>query len=258
MDVGETIGKGISVLLAPLVALGSFVRGARLVHAEGVVYRADVRAITTEGTTEGAPGALAQRLAGPAIVRFSHAGSVLGIGVRFGTPPVAVPEPGVPVQDLILISVRSLLDLRKAARLTDVHDFLANTYYTLARSRAAGLGLVELRLVPHEAVGEARSALSVDASRNARLEREVAAGAAALQLELRQIAPGAPWQPLDTVSLTARIDIDQGKLRFDPYHAGLGLEPAGFLQGLRWAVYPASQLGRELRHALAAWWSRTR
>jgi hypothetical protein len=254
MDVGETIGKGISALVAPLAALGGFLRGARLFHAEGVVYRADVRAIATEG----ALGALAERLAGPAIVRLSRGGgSVLGVAVRFGTPPVVVPEPGTPVQDLLLISVRRLVELPAAARLTDVHDFLANTYYTIARSRAAGLGLVELRLVPVERIGEARSALGVDASRDARLERDVALGAAVLRLELRQIAPGAPWQPLDTITLTARADIDQAKLRFNPYHASLGLEPAGFLQGTRWAVYPASELGRALRRALGAWWSRT-
>lgn len=253
MDVGETIGKGISVLLAPIGALGSFLRGARLVHAQGVVYRADVRPDATEGPL----GALAASLAGPAIVRLSGSGPVLGVAVRFGTPPVAVPEPGAPVQDLILLSVRRLADLPRAGRLTEVRDFLANTYYTIAHSRVAGLGLVELRLVAREAIGEARSAIDAAGSRDARLEREVAAWAAVLRLELRQIAPGALWQPVATLTLTGRADVDQAALDFNPYHADLGLEPAGFLQGLRWAVYPASQFGRAIRRQLDAWWART-
>jgi hypothetical protein len=254
MDVGETIGKGIGVLLAPLAALGSFLRGERLFHADGVVYRAEASAAAKDG----ALGALAQRLAGPAIVRLSRGGPVLGVAVRFGTPPVAVPGPGTPVQDLILISVRDLRELPIAARLTDARDFLANTYFTIAHSRAAGLGEVELRLVPRERIAEAREASSVEASRAARLEREVAAGAAVFQLELRQIAPGAPWQALVTVTLTERADIDQEALRFNPCRADLGLEPAGFVQGLRWAVYPASQLGRDLRRWIETALSRRR
>ncbi len=243
MDVGETIGKGVGVILAPLAAVGSFLRGARLVHAQGVVYRADVRATAEEG----ALGALAERLAGPAIVRLSSAGAALGAALRFGA--------GAP-QDLILLSLRSLRDLPIAARLTDGRDYLANTYFTIARSRAAGLGEVELRLVPRERIGVARDAIEgAGGDRDARLAREVAAGAAVFDLELREIASGAPWQPLAVITLTGRAEVDQEALRFNPYHAGLGLEPAGFLQGLRWAVYPAAQLGRALRRELAEWWS---
>ncbi len=158
---------------------------------------------------------------------------------------------------MIFLSVPRLIDLPIAAKLTDARDFLANTYFTIAHSRAPGLGLVELRLVPRERIGEARSALTVEATRAARLAREVAAFAAVLQLELRQISPGGQWEPVATVTLTGRADVDQEKLDFDPYHDGLGLSPAGFLQGLRWAVYPASQLGRRIRHRLDAWWSAT-
>ncbi len=95
MDAGETIGKGISVLVAPLAALGSFLRGARLVHTHGEVYRADV----SDDATVGAQRTLAQRLAGPAIVRLSASGGALGVAVRFGTPPVSVPAPGTAFQD---------------------------------------------------------------------------------------------------------------------------------------------------------------
>jgi hypothetical protein len=253
MDTGEMIGKGVSVLLAPLAALGSFLRGARLFHPRGVVYRADVRAEVTEG----AVGVLGRRLAGPALVRLSSAGPVLGVAVRFGSPPVAVPSQGTPLQDLILLSVPRLADLPVAARLTEPRDFLANSYYAIAHSRAEGLGVVELRLVPRERIGEARSALDADTARDDRLEREVAAWAAVFELEVRQVARGAPWQPVATVTLTGQAEVDQEKLDLNPYHDGLGLVPAGFLQGLRWAVYPASQLGRRLRRGLDAWRSRT-
>lgn len=251
MDLGETIGKGIGVLLAPLAALSSFGRGTRLFHADGAVYRAEVRA----DVTDGALGALAHRLAGPAIVRVS-AGAVPGVAVRFGTAPVAAPAPGTLVQDLILLSVRSLLQLPIAAWLTDARGFLANTYFAIGQARAAGLGLVELRLVPAALRAAGGAPAGVEEDRFARLDRRVAEGTAALRLELKRIEPTAPWQDVATMTLTGRADLDQEALGFNPYRARLGLEPAGFLQGLRWAVYPASQLGRDLRHRLAAWWAR--
>ncbi len=249
MDVGGTIGKVLGLLLAPPAALGSFLRGTRLVHARGVVYRAEVRA----DAAELALGALARRLVGPAIVRLSTGGSALGVAVRFRTTPAAAAAPGALVQDLVFLSVPHLWQIPIAARLTDEHDFLANTYFTIARSRVAGLGLVELRLVPQAPAGEvpAGSVATVDEERRERLDRATLAGTAVLHLELRPVVPGATWQALATLTLTGRAHLDAEALRFNPYHAALGIEPAGFLQGLRWATYPASQIGRALRRRLA-------
>jgi hypothetical protein len=73
-----------------------------------------------------------------------------------------------------------------------------------------------------------------------------------LRLEVQQDEPDAPWEPLADVTLREPADIDQEALGFDPFRAGLGIEPVGFVQGLRWAVYPASQLGRALRRRLSS------
>ena len=62
MDVGGAIGRVLGVLVAPAAAVSSFIRGARIFHPDGVVYRADVHA----DITEGALGRLAGRLAKPA------------------------------------------------------------------------------------------------------------------------------------------------------------------------------------------------
>ena len=58
------------------------------------------------------------------------------------------------------------------------------------------------------------------------------------------------WQALSTVVLRERVNVDQADLHFSPFRAGAGMKAVGFFQGLRWAVYPASQVGRELRRRL--------
>ncbi|MEO5730419.1 MAG: hypothetical protein ABI134_21320, partial [Byssovorax sp.] len=65
MDLGGAIGRATGVLAAPVAALSSFIRGARIFHPEGVVYRADVHA----DVTEGALGEIGRRLAGSALAR---------------------------------------------------------------------------------------------------------------------------------------------------------------------------------------------
>ncbi len=117
MDVGGALGRAIGLLIAPAAAVSSFIRGARIFHPDGVVYRADVLA----DATEGALGKLGRRLAGPALARFSGGTrrekpgtsprDLLGVALRFNTPPVAVPGPDSRSQDLLLISVQHLWQL---------------------------------------------------------------------------------------------------------------------------------------------------
>jgi hypothetical protein len=253
MNVGEAIGRVFGVLAAPVAAVSSFVRGARIFHPDGVVYRADVHA----DVTEGALGALAGRLAGPALVRLSGAmrrdkagtspRDVLGVALRFNTPPGAGPAPGSRSQDLLLLSIQHLWQLPVGAMLTDPRDFLANDYHAIVPFRVEELGVVKFRLVPEGRAAEGDAAMS----RLERLERAVRQGRAVLRLQVKSEEPGAEWKALATVALKERVDIDQAALELTPSHDGAGIKPVGFFQGLRWAVYPASQVGRELRRRLA-------
>ncbi len=250
MDIGGAIGRGVGVLFAPAAAIGSFVRGARIFHPDGVVYRADVYA----DVTDGALGNLAARLAGPALVRLSSAmrrekagaspRDILGVALRFNAPQGAGAAPRS--QDLILLSIAHLWQLPIGALLTNPRDFLANDYHAILPSRAEGVGVVTFRLVPE--VGAAEGEEETD--RLERLEQSVRQGRAVFRLQVKSDERGAPWRALATVALRRRVDIDQESLQFTPFHDGAGVKPVGFLQGLRWAVYPASQAGRELRRRL--------
>ena len=240
MEASATIGRVIGLLAAPAAALGSLLRGARLFHPEGVLYRAEVRPL--------AGGALARSLAGPALVRLSGAlwrakagenegaepalPDILGAAVRF--------QPGeATAQDLLFATFRSAALLPLGLFTTDVHDFLGNTYYAGLPFEAPELGRVELRLDPQPTPPSGRD-------RREKLQRAVAAGLAVLWLEARQQHPGAPWRRLAALELRERVPGGGETLRFDPFHAGLGIQPVGLLQTVRGVVYPASQLGRML------------
>ena len=254
MDLGGAIGRMVGVLLAPAAAVGSFVRGARIFHPDGVVYRADVHPDVTQGVL----GKLARRLAGRALVRFSgglrrdKAGTsprdVLGVALRFNTPQGADPAPGPRAQDLLLLSFQHLWQLPSAALLTNPRDFLANDYHAILPFRVGRLGVVKFRIVPE--VGAVAAAGDEEMGRVERLSRAVRQGRAVLRLQVVGAERGADWMALATVVLRESVDIDQADLRFTPFHAGAGIAPVGFLQGMRWAVYPASQAGRDLRRRL--------
>jgi hypothetical protein len=239
MGLLEALGRGVGGVVAPVAALGSLTRGARLFHPDGVVYRADVRALQAEG----ALGDLARRLEGPAIIRLSGAlfrhrpgrtlPDVLGAAVRFGA-----------AQDLLFATFRRSYELPVAMLATNAGDFLANEYYTVLPSDIPGREGVTFRLVPFHPSPPGRD-------RRERLARAVADGAASFELEARRAYAG-PWTSFASITLRERADVDQEELRFNPFHDGLGIVPHGFLQAVRAAVYPASQIGRALAHGLRA------
>jgi hypothetical protein len=52
------------------------------------------------------------------------------------------------------------------------------------------------------------------------------------------------FQQLLRIDLTGFEAIDQGRLRFDPFRNGRGIEPVGFVHNLRRAAYWTSQRAR--------------
>jgi hypothetical protein len=232
----ETAGRLAGSLLAPLVAAGAAWRRSRFVHAHGLLFRAVV-----EPAAEGPPAsALAARLAGPALVRLSSAiwdderrPDLLGAAVRFGGGPGG--EPGPRAQDLLLTTARHAWTTLPALWSTQRHDWLANEYFTMAPLRDGGWGTLHLRLVGSRGGGAGRD-------RDDRLVRAVEAGKASFLLEARPAVGGGRWSPVVKVVLRER-DASGAAVRFDPFRAGAGLEPVGFLNALRRAAYPASRVG---------------
>lgn len=241
MRLREAIGRAIGGVFAPLAALGGLIRGARLFHPEGVVYRAQVTPIATEG----AVGELAQRLAGPALVRFSGAlwrrahraavPEILGAAVRFTRNPKPEARAAHGDQDLLFATIPSILLLPLAPFTTNRRDFLANTYNADLPFFVEGLGQVKFRLTTSNAGATGEDRL-------ARLEHAVKTGRGALHLEVRRRR--GLWIPVAAIELRERADIDQEALRLNPFRSGRGIIPVGLLQSIRAAIYPASQIGR--------------
>jgi hypothetical protein len=242
--MGELVGRVIGLALAPIVFLVALVRGARAFHPDGAVWRADVVG-TFRG--DGPLARVAARLAGPALARLSPAmhragggeRDVLGLGVRFGAGGE---------QDLLLATFDGFApaQLRRALKDTDARDYLHNEYRAVSPYRVDGGDVV----VTLRACGDGDGAPARDdgPQRDERLARAVAAGRALLHVEAR--APDdahAPWLPLVDVTLVARSSVTQAALRLSPLRDGLGLRGTGAYAGIRWAVYPVSQLARRLR-----------
>jgi hypothetical protein len=210
-------------------------------HPRGVLCRAEVRPATDD------PLALrvAERLSGPALLRWSSAWwkgrewpDVLGCAIRFTSDPL-VTSPRDSDQDLLFATIRRPWTMGFAPLSTRFHDFLANDYFAVSPFLVAELGRVEWSLRPEEPS-------PAGGDRNARLLGAIAAGAT-LVLEYSPYRPPArfwdrsSFRPLVTVTLVELCSLDQEALRFDPFLAGRGIVPVGFVHALRKATYAASQ-----------------
>ncbi|MDI3283964.1 hypothetical protein [Polyangium sp. 15x6] len=258
MRVTEALGRAIGGVLSPITGEGSLLRRARLFHPDGVLFRADVRPLVREG----AVGELAQRLAGPALVRLSSAWwrhekelpDALGIAVRFcgRTPTATSVEVSARDQDLLFATFQHIWSLPLAPLTTNVHDYLANEYHAILPFYVLGLGRVKFRLVPSRQ-------RETHGSRRERLERAVAAGNAVLRLEVMQtgalgvrlrspeeILRMSRWRAVALIDLEERSLVDQEALSFTPFHAGRGIMPVGPFQMIRAATYAASRAGRKV------------
>lgn len=236
---GEALGGLVGALLAPVAALGARLRGGRVLHPDGVVCAAEVVAASDEPELD----ALAQRLAGGAVVRLSgalwrrvDAPEVLGCALRLRGDRPLTTAVAPPDQDLLFATMRTPWALPLAMLTTERHDYLHNVYYTVGLLDAGELGAVELRLVP---LPQAVS----DGSRDERLDRAIAAGHARMRLELCRDGRG-PWHTLCELRLRGRLALAESALCFSPYQTGQDLRPRGFLHAMRGPTYAAGQAPR--------------
>jgi hypothetical protein len=233
--------------LSPFTGAVSALRQSRMFHPRGLVCRAEV--IAMAGTAALEP--LAAALAGPALVRWSSAwwklgerADVLGCAIRFSSDPLGS-EPLLSDQDLLLATIQRPWSMPFAPWTTRQHDFLANCYYGVSPFEVDERR-VEWRLRPeHES--------PLGSSRRERLEHALRNDTARLRLELAPYA-GALHEPRNVsfesvaqLRLQQLVEIDQEALRFDPFRAGRGVVPVGFVHALRKATYRLSQRARPAR-----------
>jgi hypothetical protein len=253
--------------LSPITGLVSGVRQSRMFHPSGIVCSAEVERLSGIG-----PGAtVAERLVGPALVRWSSAWwkrgewrDVLGCAIRFSQAPLRA-EARQSDQDLLLATIQRPWSMPFSPLTTRHHDFLANHYYSVSPFEVASLGRVEWRLSvapgsrsngAQPTAGYAASPPSTE-TRTERLLRAFQDGSASLLLEWAPYAGALHrakpehFSPLVRIGLGKPLEIDQAALRFDPFQAGRGLAPVGFVNAMRRATYSASQTIRPRQGASA-------
>ena len=244
---GELLGLVSGVLLAPLFALGSAARRARLFHPRGSCYLARAEPVAVDPVRAGA----AARLSGDMLVRLSGGWwkhglewpDVLGLALRFLKPDATGARAGDGDLDLILGTFRRLWTLPAAFFLTRSDDYLANTYHGAAPFELEGVGKVWIRAVP-------RPVPLSGAGRDARLARALEEGLEVVfSLEVRKAGREADWHPLVSIRLLEVAAVDEDALGFNPGRAGRGVRPRGFIQYVRPPVYFLSQRLRPHRSA---------
>lgn len=236
-------------LLAPWTGLVSWARRGRMFHPTGTVFSAQVHAVAEDP----AERAVAERLAGPALMRWSAAWwkqkqwpDVLGCAIRFTHHPLqAHARDGD--QDLLFATIRRPWTMLLSPLTTNHRDYLANDYYAVSPFEVEELGRIEWRLKPSNPSPPADS-------RAERLLAAVSSHAASVTLEYApyraplRITDESPFRPLVRIEPLEIAPINQDVLRFDPFHADRGIHPVGFVQWLRKATYASSRL-----HPHSAW-----
>jgi hypothetical protein len=230
--IGGVLGLVIGLVVVPI----SLYRGARAVHADGVVCRAEL-------VVPGAPA-----LSGPALVRLSGAfhdqrstsADVLGLDLRLQR--TASDDPRAGDQDLLFGSFESFATAGRDRDATVVDDYLANCYSTVTPWWLAPHGAVTLRLVPPK--GSAVSPAARGHDRLSRIDADLAADRARFALA---IGDATAHQVIGELRLVERLAIDDRSLRASMFRHGRGVRPLGLRNGIRATVYPMSQVARRLR-----------
>ncbi len=240
MRPNERLGAWVGEALAPLAAVVSHARRARTFHPEGKVVRAEVEVDTDDLVL----ARVGERLAGPALLRFSTALwrggrewlDVLGLALRLRSTDEVSAEPAPGDQDILFATVRSPWTTLVAPLRTAPHDFLANDYYAVSPFAVPELGKVKWRIVSPRWAGHGEG-------REERL-LEAIASHASLSWQVRRLGLGMPWRRVARVTLLEAVTVDEAELRFWPFRVGRHIEPRGFVHAIRRAVYEASQRAR--------------
>lgn len=246
MSLTNIAGWIAGAALSPLTASLSAVRQSRMFHPAGVVCRAEARVDADVGPAR----LLAERLSGPALLRWSSAwwkrgewADVLGCAIRFGAGSLGT-ESAAGDQDLLLATIQRPWTMAFAPWSTRQHDFLENVYFGVSPFEVDALGRIDVRLRADAASAQGSRAerllAAVRDRRTLRLEWAPYVG------PIRRPPPRA-FSPLVRLDLEGLEEIDQRALRFDPFRCGRGLRPVGFVHNMRRASYAASQAARPSR-----------
>jgi hypothetical protein len=243
--MSEAMGLVAGGLLAPALALCTWMRQGRVFHPKGIHFRANVTPVegvdpkfTEIATLLGKNDALVRFSTGTSIRERTILPNVHGISIRFGGDRNNNFEPRDDAQDLLLMSAKSLLMLGKGAILTDQESFAANVYHGGAPFEVAEQPNMLLRLVPMTHVDTS----GTDVYQNIR--QAVQDDNVIFRLDTAAMSQPNKWYPLVEIRLMSEVLVDDSKLEFFPFRTGRGLIPQGFTQFTRQIPYLLSQYAR--------------
>lgn len=241
----EAAGRALGWIVSPIFGAVSFVRQARTFHPRGPTFHAHA---TLRRDVPRDLSAIARRLEGPALVRFSgalwkHAEGlldVLGCAIRFTRDERESADASGDDQDVLFATIRRPWTMIFSPFTTDVRDYLANDYFAVSPFDVGLARSIYFRLHPRE---RSHAAIDGDRTRADKLLRDVALGTATLVLEVAD-RPFGPWTPILDLELERVASVDGEALRFRPFRDGRGITPGGFVHALRRGVYAMSQRAR--------------
>jgi hypothetical protein len=232
-------------VVAPVFAVGSLLRRARVFHPRGIHFRATVEA--AEGL-ESPFSEIADGLAqDAALVRLSTGlyrsdrgmlPDVLGFTIRFNVADTVMFMAQESSQDLLMVTSRSVLTLPIAVLRTNQRDFLDNVYHGMAKFELADRPNMRLRLVPLTPPEDS------NADRYTKIRNAVADGDAVFQLEAASQSNPDQWIRLVQIHLQSEVTVDEGATMFWPFRTGQDIRPQGFVQFMRPVPYLLSQWAR--------------
>lgn len=233
----EKLGKWAGYALGVATGTTSLVRRSRMFHPRGVTYSGKVVRLGSAAVVE---------LPSYALLRFSSAWwkgrewpDVLGVAVRFSDSAEFTETAREGDQDLLFATIKHPVTMAFAPLTTRWRDFLSNHYFAVSPfAVSGGKRLVKFSLVP---LGGG----TVGRTRGERLKRAVERGEAKLELRVLDLADRARgWQAVARIELSDEVKLNQEGLRFNPFRAGRGIEPKGFVHALRIGTYRLSQGAR--------------
>lgn len=213
----------LDTITVPLFRALARLRGARVFHPRGAAYEATWSPPPDDRLR---PSGAAPPGTHRAVVRVSR-----GVGL-----PQALP-------DVLGVAVK-VLDLHGDGRDQDLllASVLGGAYGSrLLAPRRAFAGARFSSVLPYEVDGR-RSPVVATVEGEPDTTPQGTADADGVRVHLELLHSGAP---LGVVALAARLPAAVAEdLRYDPWHTGEALRPAGWLNELRRPVYHASQQGR--------------
>ncbi len=235
MTIANLTGTFLGYPLGLITGTISFLRNSRMFHPVGVLVKVEVKTHMSSAIS----------FPPHAMMRFSSAWwknkewiDVLGISIRF-TDEFHNEHSKESDQDLLFATIISPWQMPFAPFMTHFRNFFNNIYYAVSPFMVKG-NLVYFKLTSLEEKETNESRLNI-------LKKNIYLHA---RMDLWMKKKHEAWIPVAEITLLHELNLNQRRLRFNPFLNGLKIKPYGFVHHLRIGAYRFGQLGRSFRHKI--------